>query len=264
MSWSLTVLCELDRADIVAAEFWERGATGIVEEEEPGKGVRLRAFFDRWTEELEEFGGEWREEPERDWVREWSETWKAVELGERLFLVPDFIDVPTPPGRVRVETHPGRAYGTGMSEATQLALLGVERHLRNGDTVLDVGTGTGILSVAAVRLGAGRVIACDIDPEAVEVADANIHRDEVSVNLFVGSVRAIAGGSVELLVANINATTIGMLAGDIRRVLRKGGKAVTSGFLHRDAAGVRRAMARLREVEVREQGEWVSLVFVRE
>lgn len=261
----MVLVCPEDRKDIISAELWERGATGIVEEDAPGAGIRLRAFFDERDNSItEEFGGDWREEAERDWVREWSEGWKPIELGERLFLIPDWMDDPTPPGRVRIETHPGRAYGTGTSEATQLALLGLERHMPAAGTVLDVGTGTGILSVAAVRLGAGVVIACDIDPEAVEVADANIHRDDITVHLFTGSVRAIRGECIDTVVANINATTIGIAAKELVRVMRTGAHLITSGFLESDAGRVRASLASLTEVERLEQNAWVSLVFAKQ
>lgn len=261
----MVLVCPEDRKDILSAELWERGATGIIEEEAPGPDTRLRAFFDERDDSItEEFGGNWREESERDWVREWSEAWQPIELGERLFLIPDWKDDPTPPGRVRIETHPGRAYGTGAGEATQLALLGLERHVRAAGTVLDVGTGTGILSVAAVRLGAGMVIACDIDPEAVEVADANIHRDDISVHLFTGSVRAIRSATIDTVVANINATTIGMAAEELARVMKPGARLITSGYLESDVAHVQASLASLTEVEKLGQNNWVSLVFAKQ
>jgi ribosomal protein L11 methyltransferase len=255
----LVVVGEEDK-DIVSAELWDRGATGIVEE-----NGRLRAFFDERDESVSaEFAGEWREEADRDWAREWSETWQPIELGNRLFLIPDWMQDPTPAGRVRIETHPGRAYGTGTSEATQLALLGLERHLWMGDTVLDVGTGTGILSVAAVKLGAAQVFACDIDLDAVEVADANIHRDDITVHLFAGSVRSVQTESMDTVVANINATAIALAAAELTRILKPDGRLVTSGFVEGDVPRVREALAGLDEVEKLDQNGWVSLVFRRE
>lgn len=262
MSWSLALLCPDDRKDIVAAELWDRGATGIIEEEMPGGTTRLRAFLPHRDDAISaEFGGEWREEPERDWAAEWSAAWEPIELGDRLFLIPDWRQDPTPPGRVRIETHPGRAYGTGTSEATQLALLALERHLRPGGTVLDVGVGTGILSAAAAKLGAGLVVACDIDPEAIEVADANIHRDDIAVRLFTGSARAVRASAIDTVVANINATTISLLAGDLSRVMKPGARLIVSGFLEGDAARVRASLSSLLELDAWDRNTWVSLVF---
>ncbi len=249
----LVVCAEADK-DLVSSELWDRGATGIIEEDN-----RLRAFF----EERLDIPGEWREEPERDWEKEWSDSWRPIELGERLFLVPDWLEDPTPAGRVRIETHPGRAYGTGASEATQLALLGLERHMNAGDTVLDVGTGTGILAAAAAKRGAPTVVACDIDLDAVEVADANIHRDDITVHLYAGSVRAGRTASLDTVVANINATTISLAGADLVRILKPGGRLITSGYLEPDAARVRGALSALTEIDRLEQNSWVSLVFRR-
>jgi ribosomal protein L11 methyltransferase len=257
VSWSLAVPCPEAGKDLLSAELFEQGATGIVEEDHC-----LRAFFALRNDAVQsEFGGVWREEADRDWVSEWERTWKPIALGRRLFLIPDWMDNPTPVGRVRIEMHPGRAYGTGTSEATQLALLGLERHLKTGGTLLDVGTGTGILSVAAVRLGARSVIACDIDVDSVDVADANIHRDDITVHLFAGSVKAVASESVDTIVANINATTIGMLAADLWRVLRPGGRLITSGFLTRDVDRVRLALAALQEIDRIDDNDWLSLIY---
>jgi ribosomal protein L11 methyltransferase len=110
-------------------------------------------------------------------------------------------------------------------------------------------------------LGARSVIACDIDVDSVDVADANIHRDDITVHLFAGSVKAVASESVDTIVANINATTIGMLAADLWRVLRPGGRLITSGFLTRDVDRVRLALAALQEIDRIDDNDWLSLIY---
>ena len=164
-------------------------------------------------------------------------------VGARFFLVPEWRDDPTPPGRLRIEVNPGMAFGTGAHESTQLCLEALERELQPGMTVLDVGTGSGILSRAAALLGARRVIACDTDPVAVELAQQPLS--------FVGTADAVRTGSVDLVVANISPEAILTLAPELLRVVRAGGVAIVSGFEVAEVAGVEAALsasgARVRE-----------------
>ena len=117
-----------------------------------------------------------------------------MEVGERFFLVPEWRDDPAPPGRFRIAVNPGMAFGTGVHETTQLCIEALERVVRPGIAVLDVGTGSGILAQAARLLGAAKVYACDIDPVAVAIAG----------NGFIGSVNAVASAKVDVVVANIS------------------------------------------------------------
>jgi ribosomal protein L11 methyltransferase len=136
---------------------------------------------------------------------------------------------------LRIEVNPGMAFGTGAHESTQLCLEALERELHPGMTVLDVGTGSGILSRAAALLGARRVIACDTDPVAVELA-----RQPLS---FIGTADAVRTGSVDLVVANISPEAVIALAPELMRTLRAGGVAIVSGFEEPEVADVEAALA---------------------
>jgi ribosomal protein L11 methyltransferase len=174
---------------------------------------------------------------------------QPMKVGERFFLVPFWRDDPTPPGRLRIAVNPGMAFGTGVHETTQLCLEALEKYLTPGMSVLDVGTGSGILAEAARLLGARLVYACDTDPVAVQIAG----------NGFVGSVDAIADASADLVVANISPQAIISLAPDLLRVLRRpGGVILASGF-ERDE--VELVKARLPPAhEVREKANWALIV----
>jgi ribosomal protein L11 methyltransferase len=178
-------------------DLYEAGTLGIIEHD-----GWVEAFFED-RETAAQFGDP-VEAPEVDWVQRTEDAWPPVLVGEKFFLVAPWRREPTPEGRFRLEINPGQQCGTGQHPCTQKCLEAMERIVRPGDRVLDVGSGSGILSIAARLLGAGRVIACDIDPEA-------------SVD-FVGSVDAVRDKSFDVVVANINEEVVGKMLEDFRRV----------------------------------------------
>ena len=166
--FSLEVESDGDAKDFLIAELWEQGSTGIVEED----GL-LRAFFDDDADSaalVDRFGGRIVRHAARDWVAFSRTDWAPLAVGSRFYLVPEWLDDPAPEGRLRIAINPGLACGTGYHEATQMCLEALEEYQRADMTVLDVGTGSGLLSIASRLLGARRVIGCDVDPVAVEIA----------------------------------------------------------------------------------------------
>lgn len=256
----LTLECAPEDRDRLIASLWERGTAGILEDDLPGGRCALKAFFDEpfSPDALAAFSPSWNNAGDRDWVEVSHSQWEPVLVGERFFLVPAWRDDPAPPGRMRLDMAPGQACGTGWGPATQLALEVMERALPPGATVLDLGTGSGILAVAAGMLGAGRVIACDIDPEAALEAAARCRRDNDRASVYAGSLRAVRTASIDFLVANINAETITALAPEIVRVLVPDGTAALTGFPARHLDRVRSAFGG--RGQVLEKGEYRALV----
>ena len=230
--------CDPAEKDFLSAELWEWGSTGIVELSES----RLRAFFEDSADAsalLEEFarhGARLEQHEPRDWVEVSRSGWKPISVGSRFFLVPEWLDDPAPTGRFRIAINPGMAFGTGYHEATQLCLEALERDLKPGMRVLDIGTGAGLLSQAAHLLGAGRVWGCDVDPTAVEIAARKVPL------VFTGSVDAVASESMDLIVANISAAAAIALAPDVFRCLRPGGTGLLSGFERDEVPAVQAAL----------------------
>lgn len=257
--FSIDLECPLAAKDLSIAELWEAGCTGIVELGEAGETAHMRVFFDddaRAGDLQTRFGGEVQPADTRDWVAFAREHLKPMEIGARIFVTPEWRDDATPPGRVRIEVNAGLAFGTGAHETTRLCLEGIERHLRPGMAVVDVGTGSGILSEAALKLGAGRACACDTDQGAVVVAQENFARAGVDVPVFVGSADSIGGGVADIIVANISPAWIAELATEWVRILRPGGVAILSGF---EAADVTVVSAAITKAGGRVMGEFGEL-----
>lgn len=213
---------EAQEIDELTAELWDAGTAGIVE----GEGF-LDAFFEDRSAGAR-FGTP-QESPDIDWVRSTEEAWPPLLVGEKFFVAAPWRTEPTPPGRFRLEINPGMQCGTGQHPCTRLCLEAMEKVIRPGDRVLDVGTGSGILSLAAKMLGAGRVIACDIDPDA---APARGTSADDMVPFFVGSADAVRAGAFDVVVANISETVIEDLHPELVRVARR---RILSGF--QDAKG---------------------------
>ncbi|MFB3826464.1 MAG: 50S ribosomal protein L11 methyltransferase [Bryobacteraceae bacterium] len=228
--FSLELSCAPERHDLLVADLWELGCEGIVETGD----ASLRVFFpdsaDRAALEAR-LGAVARTEDDRDWVAHARGLWQPICAGSKFFLVPDWRDDPTPEGRHRLEITPGQAFGTGVHETTQLCIEALERHVRPGCAVLDVGAGTGILMQVAELLGAERVFGCDNDPIAVEVARGNLRGGGV----FLGSVDAVRERSADIVVANINPQVLRELEPLLMAALRSGGIALLSGFAPHEA-----------------------------
>jgi len=245
--FSIDLDCRQAAKEFTIADLWEAGSTGIVELEDWDDIARLRAFFDddsRKPELLARFGGEAQPADNRDWVAFAREHLQPMEIGERIFVIPEWRDEPTPAGRIRITINAGLAFGTGAHETTRLCLEAIERHVRPGTILVDIGTGSGILCEAALRLGAGRAVASDSDPDAVAVARENFERARMQVSLFIGSADAIAPGVADLIAANISPAWISELAPHWVRILKPDGVAILSGFEAADVPGITGALAK--------------------
>ena len=209
---------------------------------------------------------------DNDWAYSWQKYYKPLEIGERLYVVPEWLrEEPVPVGRVPFYLNPGLTFGTGSHASTQLCLEGVEEHTVPGRDVLDLGCGSGILSIAALCLGARSAAAVDIDPKAVDVAYENaalngIGKDRYTVR--AGNVLSDAALAAELaqkkyhlVLANIVADVIIPLSAQVGRLLAPDGVFLCSGIIDTRADEVAAALERsgLRVFQRRELNGWVAL-----
>ncbi len=176
---------------------------------------------------------------DEDWENNWKQFYKPMEIGNRLLVVPEWEEAHGGE-RVKLVLNPGLTFGTGSHATTRLCLQALDTHIHGGESVLDLGCGSGILSIAALRLGAARAFACDIDEKCVDVAYENaalngIGKDRYTVRwgdvLSDEALRQEMGGGYDMVVANIVADVIMGLSGSVRPFLKAGGLFLCSGII---------------------------------
>ena len=209
--------------------------------------------------------------PEVDWVETWKRGVRAARVAPGIVVAPTWDPYDAGPGETVIRLDPGMAFGTGAHASTRLCLAALAARPPAGQVVLDLGTGSGILAIAAARLGAARVLAADIDPVATAVAAENVALNGVggSVEIVTGDLDACEG-SFDLVVANILAEPLVRMAEGIAARVRPGGQVVLSGLLATDADAVAAAYAAAGMREARRLVEtdasglaWAALVLER-
>lgn len=203
---------------------------------------------------------------ESDWADSWKKYYKPVHIGERIVIVPAWEDYIPAEGEITVSMDPGMAFGTGTHETTRLCATFIEKYLKAGSRVLDVGTGSGILAIVAAKLGATEIDAFDIDANAVIAAQRNCDENGVSfIKCGVSDLIAEAKGEYDLVCANIVADIIIRMAPNIGAHVKKGGLLIVSGIIERQAEETKAALIAggLELIDTLEENDWNSFVFTR-
>ena len=212
---------------------------------------------------------------EEDWAHAWKKHYKPMRVGRRIILKPTWEEFTPEPDDIVIELDPGMAFGTGLHPSTRLCIAALEDLVQAGDAVLDVGTGSGVLSIVAAKMGAGRVFATDIDPVAVDVAQENISINGLGapgeaprIEVVAGSVPTGETGRFQIVVANILAEALArMLDGGYGNVplaepLAPGGHMILAGIIDEKAELVVEAGERngLTKTDERRESDWVALI----
>lgn len=208
---------------------------------------------------------------EEDWENSWKEYYKPFEIGERFIIKPTWENVEAKSEKLILEIDPASTFGTGQHNTTQLCMEALEKLIKHGDRQLDLGTGSGILSIAGLLLGAGEVTVVDIFENAVRVASENIeqnHFTDLRYNAYCGNViednelRDKIGGDYDIITANIVADVIIPMSGTFRSFLKSGGYVIVSGIISERLDEVLDALRKngLVITEVREKEDWNAII----
>ncbi|WP_456436328.1 50S ribosomal protein L11 methyltransferase [Thermovibrio ammonificans] len=248
--------------DLATSELFEAGALGV-EIVSEGETVTFKAYFKEGSlpERLKPYLKSVFPLEERDWNSEWKKHYAPVNVGSGIWVVPSWMkgEFKEPEGSLVIYIRPGRGFGTGTHETTKLAMRFIKKLLKEGDSFLDVGCGSGILSILAAKLGASEVVGCDIQPNLQEEIEENQRLNGVEFTFVEGSVNAV-NGKFDLVVANIEKHHLEPLLPLLAEKFK--GTLILSGILtsQRDQFVKTLEKLGLRVVEEAKEGEWCAFV----
>lgn len=258
--------------DYVSSEVYEfetsdavvKGYCSDIESEE------IKSLLEEKVHQLDSFGlhmgagtVDVNEVVDNDWAHEWKKYFKPLKVGEHIVIKPTWEDYEASEGEMIIEMDPGSAFGSGTHETTSMCVAFIDEHITENDTVYDIGCGTGILGIAAAKLGAKEVTCVDIDELAVVATKENmvLNNVEDKVSVHQGDLTDVLNGKADMVIANIIADVIIFLSKDIPNYLKKEGVFITSGIIHDKREAVKAALVEngFKILEVRTEGEWNAI-----
>ena len=258
---------ELKTADTTITLYLENTAEGKKTLSEISDAMEILGTQDDYGT-LEILVSEMRDE---DWSENWKKYFKPIKIGEKVVIVPEWEEYENREKRTVFKVNPGMSFGTGSHESTQMCIEELEKHLKSGDKILDLGCGSGILSVIGLLLGAGEAVAVDIDPMAVETAYKNLELNSLSKDIYHGFAGDVTSdkklysqieGKYDIVLANIVADVIIALSKTVPLFMHENSAFICSGIINERSDEVRGALenAGLIIEEVRQRGEWTAIV----
>lgn len=272
----MAVVVPVKQAEDVSAHLFELGCAGV-QEDTVDQGVCLIAYFEDHDNQTEvsraceqmllafDIVSEVHLEPvpDEDWTTSWRDYFKPVYATPQIVICPAWAPEPAPEGGFAILIDPKMAFGTGHHETTRLALMGLEKCILGGERVLDVGTGSGILSIATMKLGAASAFGVDTDPPAVDNTQNNLLLNGIleGVEVKEGSL-SLVSGAFDVVVANIISSILLPMLPQIAAYTKSGGKVVLGGILDREREAFQQAILSAGFVieQMLEEGEWVCAV----
>ena len=201
---------------------------------------------------------------EADWANAWKAYYKPTKVGQRVVVKPTWEDYAMQDGDLIIELDPGMAFGTGTHETTSMCIRELEKYVNKDSKVFDIGCGSGILAIAAAKLGAKEVVAVDLDEVAVKVAKENVLENKVekSVSVMHGNLTDVIKDKANVIVANIIADIIKILTNDVQNFMKEDAIFISSGIILDKVEEVKESLIEngFEIVEVQKLGEWSAIV----
>ena len=201
---------------------------------------------------------------DQDWTRTWMEDFKPMQFGQRLWVYPSWEEVPEQADKTILLLDPGLAFGTGTHQTTALCLEYLDTHIKHNETVIDYGCGSGILAIAAKKLGAKQVIGIDNDPQAILASNSNAQKNTLTnnINFYLANEAPII--KADIVIANILASILIMLSSEITQRVKAGGKLVLCGILDDQVNDVINAYQNdFTFTQPQNKDEWVLLIGIK-
>lgn len=303
--WELQIKINPDLEDVVAEFCFENlPCEGVVLAEEAYKDLEmisttegtLKVFLTEEPQNLEQLLkserellkkrglsdeelGSWEyvisNKPNEDWSKKWKEKWDITRVTDKIVIVPDWLSYEDKEGEVVIRLEPGCAFGTGTHQTTQLCMKALEKYMKKGDKVADIGMGSGILSICAKKFGASSVYGCDIDEDVIDVAKENaVKNGEVLLSepnsgegvFFELNTADKIQEKFDFVCANILHNVLAEIMGDLKNIMKKGALMSLSGILDEKKPVVLEAIKRenLEIIEEIHQDQWTSFVVRKE
>ncbi len=254
---SVMIPCTPEYSEALGSYLFDLGAAGVVENANgltayfPGEGPKVLDSIRHYLAELEALGHTTFPDDvlsemivNRDWNAEWKKSYTGFAISDKIYIKPTWESKPAADYSCLIEIDPEMAFGTGTHATTRLCLQLLEAMLQPGSRVLDIGTGTGILAIAAAKLGAGPIVAFDIDPIAAETARRNAAANGVrDLEIFAGQLAALAPQSFDLVLANIHRSEIVKMLPLMHTLFPCPAKIIFSGILREEEEALRTALA---------------------
>ena len=201
------------------------------------------------------------EKENQDWSKKWKEKWTVTHVTDNIAVVPSWLDYEPKPNEVVINLDPGCAFGTGTHQTTQLCMKALEKYMHKGDSVADIGTGSGILSILAMKLGANKTYGCDIDDTVIDVCRENAKINNVECTFELGSADSTSE-QYDFVCANILHNVLAEIMGDLKKLMKDNAKMSLSGILDEKKPVVLEAIEkhRLKIIDTITQDQWISFV----
>ena len=221
--------------------------------------LKSRGFTD---EELGSWEIELDEKENQDWSKKWKEKWQVTHVTENIAVVPSWLSYEPNDGEITITLDPGCAFGTGTHQTTQLCMKAIEKYLKKGDSMADIGTGSGILAICAKKFGASNVYGCDNDETVIDVCIENAEINGIKDILFELKTADKLTEKYDFVCANILHNVLAEIMGDLKNIMKPQAKMVLSGILDEKKPVVLDAIEKhgLRIIETIHQDQWVAFV----